>query len=149
MKFFYTRKEFQRVIGELEKKVEVKERTIITLHGTLDRKEEKISELKKIKSAYEKAIEKLAIEKTELEKKIIAEQNSKGGYVKENNKLKKEKEQFEIEIQDLKAKIKDLESDRYLIKKIPTGRTKNTIKTKIAPPMKSNVRRFMKENFDD
>lgn len=56
---------------------------------------------------------------------------SKGGYVKENNKLKKEKEQLEKEIADLKAQITDLKSDRYLVRKIPSGRPHKGLKTKI------------------
>ena len=49
-----------------------------------------------------------------------------------------------MQIAEYKAQIKDLKSDRYLIRKIPAGRTKNTNKTKISRPMSNNVVKFMR-----
>ncbi len=160
MKIFY-KKDFQRVKGELEKKEEklvCKERTIITLHGTIDKKDEEIAELKTIKSSFEKTIDTLANEKLELEakltmitndreeviKKLINEQNKTGGYKKSN-------EEYRTKIKELKKQIKDLEEEKskhWVLKKIPSGKTP-TQKINHIPGMRNSVRKFMKENFDD
>ena len=71
-----------------------------------------------------------------------------GGYKKSNNEYKKRNAAYEKQVKELTSQISELKSDRYLIKKIPSGKTPNTNKTKISMPMKSSVRRFMKENFD-
>lgn len=54
----------------------------------------------------------------------------------------------EVQIEEYKLEIKDLKSDRYLIKKIPAGRTKNTIKTKVSKPMSANVTRYMRSEHE-
>ena len=163
MKIFY-KKDFQRVKGELEKKEEelaYKEKTIITLHETIEKREKEIAELKTIKSSFEKTIDTLSNEKIELGakltmitddreeiiKKLITEQNSNRGYIWENKKLKKQKENLEEQVKELTKQVEDLKSDRYLVKKIPSGRTP-TQKINHIPGMRSNVRKFMNEKFD-
>lgn len=159
MKIFY-KKDFQRVLEkkiELEKEFEqYKTDTANSISALEDRNFKLLEENSKLKDSSLKQgnvlndeINTLKLELGLTKEKLKKANTSKGGFTKEINKLKKLVEQYEKEINDLNAKISDLQSDRYLIKKIPTGRTKNTVKTKIAPPMKSNVRRFMKENFDD
>ncbi len=74
--------------------------------------------------------------------------NANGGYKKSNNEYKKVNEELKKQVSELVIQVEDLKSNRYLIKKIPSGRTKSTIKTKISMPMRESVRRFMKENFD-
>lgn len=54
----------------------------------------------------------------------------------------------EVQIEEYKLQIEDLKSDRYLIKKIPSGRTKNTIKTKVSKPMSANVTRYMRSEHE-
>lgn len=46
--------------------------------------------------------------------------------------------------EEYEAQIKDLKSDRYLVRKIPSGRTKNTNKTKISKPMSARVIKYMR-----
>ena len=71
----------------------------------------------------------------------------------EDNRIKLENELFEIkqelarvniqlELRD--DEIKELKSDRYLIKKIPSGRKPNTNKTKISKPMSARVTKYMR-----
>lgn len=159
MKIFY-KKDFQRVLEEKRNLKEEFEQYQENSKKVISSLEEKafdlLQENSKLKDSSLKQgnvlndeINTLKLELGLVKDKLKKANTSKGGFTKEINKLKKLVEQYEKETSDLKAKISDLQSDRYLIKKIPTGRTKNTIKTKIAPPMKSNVRRFMKENFDD
>ena len=54
----------------------------------------------------------------------------------------------EVQIEEYKLQIEDLKSDRYLIKKIPAGRTKNTIKTKVSKPMSARVTKYMREEHE-
>lgn len=68
--------------------------------------------------------------------------------IKDNSCLKDDIVDLEIQIKSLEEEIKDLKSDRYLIKKIPSGRPPKTQKTKISLPMKPSVRRHMKEVHD-
>ena len=81
--------------------------------------------------------------------KIKRLQNAKGGYVKQNNKLKNQVMELEKEVEDLKAKLEESMSNKYLVKKVPSGRKPNTIKTKVSAPMSSTVRKYMKEAFDE
>lgn len=46
--------------------------------------------------------------------------------------------------EEYQLQVKDLKSDRYLIKKVPAGKTKNTNKTKVSRPMSSNVTKYMR-----
>ena len=81
--------------------------------------------------------------------KKIDELNNKNTEL-ENELFKKNLElgQANIQIEEYKAQIEDLKSDRYLIRKIPSGRQKSTIKTKISKPMSNRVRNYMKSEHD-
>ena len=143
MKIFY-KKDFQRVLEEkinLKKEYEdYKERTKETIKGIESRAFNLLSENSKLKDL------KLDVDKVKEELRKV--NGAKGGLVKENNKLKSIIENKDNEIADLKAKISDLQSDRYLIKKIPTGRTKSTLKTEITSSSKeSNVIKYVKERL--
>ena len=158
MKIFY-KKDFQRVLEkkiELEEKFEKYKKDNKKVISSLEKKAfDYLQENSKLKDSSLKQenilndeINNLKLELGLTKEKLKSANTSKGGFTKEINKLKKEKEQYEIEIQDLKAKIKDLESDRYLIRKIPSGRTKNTIKTKIKSSNKeSNAIKYVKERL--
>lgn len=143
MKIFY-KKDFQRVLKE---KYKLKE----------EYEEYKTSSKKMIKELNNKGYELLCenlkfkdlkLDVDEVKKQLRIVNGAKGGLIRENHKLKNIITDKDNEIADLKAKISDLKSDRYLIKKIPSGRTKSTLKTTISNPMKPAVRKFMKENFD-
>lgn len=56
---------------------------------------------------------------------------------------------YKIQCEEYEHQIKDLKSDRYLIKKIPSGRTPNTNKTKISNPMPSSVVRYMRNEYGE
>ena len=88
------------------------------------------------------------IEIEALKGELKSANKSNGGYKKSNNEYKKKNAALEKQVRELTNQVADLKSDRYLVKKVPSGKTPNTNKTKISMPMKSSVRRFMKENFD-
>lgn len=108
-----------------------------------------ICDLEFIKKKYESVIDLQASDNYDLCEKIKRLQNAKGGYVKQNNKLKNQVMELEKEVEDLKAKLEESMSNKYLVKKVPSGRKPNTIKTKVSAPMSSTVRKYMKEAFDE
>lgn len=159
MKIFY-KKDFQRVLEEKRNLKEEFEQYQENSQKVISSLEEKafdlLQENSKLKDSSLKQenvlsdeINTLKLELGLVKDKLKKANTSKGGFTKQFNKLKKLVKQYEKEISDLNAKIKDLESDRYLRVPLPPDKTKSTIKTKIAPPMRPSVRRFMKANFDD
>lgn len=140
----------------------------LRFRATINDLENKIEELKKDKQLLNNKINKanIRLERLdELESKIpsmelviASSDKSIKNKIKEIVELKEEKvklqsELFETKLQlgtanaqkeEYEAQIKDLKSNRYLVRKIPTGRTKNTIKTKISKPMSGNVTRYMR-----
>ena len=50
----------------------------------------------------------------------------------------------QVQIEEYEAQIKDLKSDRYLVRKLPAGKTPNTVKTKISKPMSARVTKYMR-----
>ena len=48
------------------------------------------------------------------------------------------------QLEEYKLQVKDLKSDRYLIRKVPSGKTPNTIKTKVSRGMSANVTKYMR-----
>lgn len=71
---------------------------------------------------------------------------------KANKKLLKEKdkqlEEVTKELEALRKEFTEFKKNKFIVREIKSGKTPNTIKTKIAPAMKSSVRRYMKEEFD-
>ena len=54
-----------------------------------------------------------------------------------------------VEVENYKLIIKDYQTEgRYLVKKVKPGRKPNTIKTKISMPMKPNVAKYMREEYE-
>ena len=54
-----------------------------------------------------------------------------------------------VEVENYKLIIKDYQTEgRYLVKKVRAGRKPNTIKTKISMPMKPNVAKYMREEYE-
>lgn len=160
MKFFLTKKRFQRVLEdnkkELKKEFEQYKEDSEKVINSLERKSfdllQENSKLKDSKLKQElslkEEVKNLKLKIDAIKDDLVKANKSKGGLTKENNKLKKQVEECTKEINDLKAKINDLQSDRYLIKKIPSGRTKNTIKTKIKSSNKeSSAIKYVKERL--
>lgn len=136
MKLFY-RKDYKRVSGDLE-----------------------IARIELNKAYFKLEAYRTNINRLEEEKRTI--NASKGGLTKELNKLKyeliekdnliDEKEKVIDELNDkikaLNDKLEESMTDKYIVRKLKPGKTPNLNKTKISMPMKPNVARFMKENFD-
>lgn len=118
MKIFY-KKEFLKISGELEE-----------LNNKLE--------------FYRNYTEELDTDVDTLKAKLRIKNSSIGGFTKQINKLKEE-------IKELSAKIKEkdeLLSKRYILKKISSGRTPNTIKTSIRSSQnESRAIKYVKEKL--
>lgn len=144
MKIFY-KKDFYGVLEEkhklqeeYEKYKERKENVTSILNKRCTKQFEQITSLSV-------EIEKLKKDNEILKNKFVTQSVSKGGFVKENHKLKNT-------IKELNEKIKQQEeklSKRYILKTIKPGRTPNMNKTKISKPMSNTVRNYMKREFDN
>lgn len=143
MKLFY-KKEYKE---EVEKNKELKTE-ICTLTISLDNKKADLETANNRIEALENYIvmsdscnDSLSQENKQLQKAIEDEQTksqcSKGGYTKKINELTKE-------VEELKVKLADAMSDKYVLKKIPSGRTPNSLKTKVKQPIRVSVQRHMK-----
>lgn len=129
MKIFY-KKDFQRVLEE-KKKLEnefsdYKERSDESISALNSKCFEQLNEITNLNNQLDKQNEVKKLNE-ELSIKLRKANSSKGGFTKQINKL-------EEEIKELSAKIKEkdeLLSKRYILKKISSGRTPNTIKTSI------------------
>ena len=55
---------------------------------------------------------------------------------------------IKIQIEEYENQIKELKSNRYLVRKIPSGRTPNTVKTKVSKPMSARVTKYMREEHE-
>lgn len=143
MKIFY-KKDFQRVLEEAIKLAKEFENYKTTSENAIEKLNNKSYELLTENSK----LKDLKLDVDKVKKELRKVNGAKGGLVKENNKLKNIIEELEKEKTDLKAQINDLKSDRYLVKKIPSGRNKSTIKTKITSSNKeSNVIKYVKEKL--
>lgn len=133
MKIFY-KKDFQRVLEEKEK-----------LERDFEKyKKEKNIEVSQLNNEIEMlyADNKLLDERCSLldnishslKEELKETRGSKGGLTKENNKLKSENEELNKQIIELKKKLEESMTNKYLVRKIPSGRTPNMNKTKASSP---------------
>lgn len=106
----------------------------------LKQQETKIGELNtKIASSKNKNVQ-LEDENRQLKEENKKLLGAKGGYIKEINKLKKQ-------IEELDFKLKESMTDKYLIKKLPSGRKPKTQTMKLTShTVVSNITRKMHNN---
>lgn len=87
----------------------------------------------------------LALAKLKESNRILA--SSKGGFKKSIKNQQEKIKLLEETISTLNKEISNLKSDRYLVKKVPSGRTPKSqeMKSKHSVTTKSNVSKFIKE----
>ena len=61
------------------------------------------------------------------------------------NDLQNRYESLNQDYNNLQKKYEDSMTDKYIVRKIPSGRTPNTIKTKVSKTVKSNITNYMKK----
>lgn len=128
MKLFY-KKDYLRVKEELEE---------LTLHMA-----EAMSDIETQKESigiYEETVETMHYKMEDMKKEIKQLKGGKGGFTREINKLKKEKEELE-------KKLAESMTDKYLVRKIKSGKTANTLKTKVrSSSIQSNIVKNLHKN---
>lgn len=144
IKFRSTIKELESKIGDLEKDKQKLNDRINSLNLDLEDKEElenKVFCMEMVIASSDRAIKNRLAENEQLQKDKLKLQN-------EVFEIKMELASANIQKEEYEAQIKDLKSDRYLVKKIPSGRKPNTNKTKISRPMSGNVVKFMRSEHE-
>lgn len=126
--------------------------------GALEIEKKKLSDVKKKLENELKRITKIADKVPSMEDVIKGADKSLKEKSKENKnlndvivQLKSDLFNKELELgtanaqlEEYKLQIKDLKSDRYLIRKLPSGKTPSTIKTKVSKPMSARVTNYMR-----
>lgn len=121
------------------------------LNGKVRDLESELSKLKSIKDDLTDKVNKLTFDferslelveeldskLSEKTKELKALNGAKGGLVKRVNELTDE-------LNQTKLKLKESMTDKYLVKKIKSGRTPNTIRTATIRPVKGSVQGFQK-----
>ncbi len=142
---------FKTIIKDLENKL-----------GDLEEDNQRLIDSIKVLDLDNKKLEKAANKVSKLEMQLKETNKSIKDKTKENKKLEEERINLEsklfentlelksvkIQLEEYEEQIKDLKSDRYLIRKIPSGKTPNTNKTKISKPMSSRVVKYMREEHE-
>ena len=153
MKIFY-KKDFYGVLEEkknLEKEFkDYKKQNDESISALNTKCLEQIKEITKLgnevteKESLLKLHEETNRKNEELKSKLTHANASKGGLVKEINKLKRE---IEVLTEEMKRK-EELLSKRYILKIIKPGRTPNTLKTSIrSSANESRAIKYVKENL--
>ena len=138
-------RELENKIGELGKEKQELNDEIRTLNKEitqLSKQANKVPSLELIVESSDKSlkekikqIEELEDKRCELENKLF-ESNLELGNIK-------------IKLELCEEKIKDYKTEgRYLVKKVRSGKTPNTNKTKISRPMSRNVVKYMREEHE-
>ena len=144
------------LVGLLRSKATIKE--LNEKIGDLELEKRQLSDLKKVLENNLKKVTKIANKVPSMEDIIKGADKSLKEKAKENKnlndliaKLKKDLFNKELELgtanaqlEEYKLQIEDLKSDRYLVRKLPSGRKPKTIKTKVSKPMSNNVIRYMR-----
>lgn len=135
MKLFY-KKDYFRILDELRK-------TRCILEEEKEKKQMYIDRFYDEERANQvclKTIEEMHFKIEDYKKQIKSLKNAKGGYASKSSKLKKEKEELEKQIAELNEKLAESMTDKYLVRKIKSGKTANTLKTKVrSSSVQSNI----------
>ena len=143
MKIFY-KKDYLKVKKELDEvldTISIQYEKIVNLTNENKLYKESHNKLKQLTHELDEEIQKLKVE-------IKSLNCSKGGLTKQINKLKNNTNDLQNEKKDLENKLAESMTDKYVLKKIPSGRTPNTQKIKAPIHMKPQVARFMRESHE-
>ena len=138
---------YKSEIGYLNDKISKLNKEIIDLkdlniqnqieRNILDKEQKKILKFENLIELSDKSLKEKITKIKELE-------NQNSELLSKLFSLDLEMKSLKIQIEEYEAQIKDLKSDRYLIRKIKSGKTPNTVKTKVSKPMSANVTRYMR-----
>lgn len=137
-------------LSEINEKLESQKLELIKDNSELEEcnknLQNKIKSQSGMVSALSKRADRYQKDNDELREKIISQgrkhNSSKGAYIKCINKLK-------VQVKELEDKLAESMSDKYLVKKIPSGRTpkSQTMRTKSSAKQSSIVKNLHKEDL--
>ena len=130
-------KEYERMKNSINKLIEINSNFSKTIRKT----EENISS----KIEYLKYNNNVVLDKLQMTEEARRKNASKiGGLTTSLNKEKKENEELQNKVKDLEVKLEESMSDKYLVKKIPSGRRPKTQTMKLKScTVQSNIARKM------
>lgn len=138
-------------IKKLETKIEEQDKEIKALKDKIriiNLERGRIAKQEQTAKAFRKEIKKLT-DIIDTSKGVIkALRNAQEKLETELFESKQELAKYKIQCESYELQIEDLKSDRYLIRKIPSGKTPNTNKTKISKPMSARVTKYMREEHE-
>jgi len=162
-------KRVKEIFKNIQKRVEKSNLVrLIKFKSIIKELNDKIGDLEKEKKSLNDEITRLNLDVKKLEPlanrvpslELVIEESDKSikEKIEEINKLDEKRLELEtdlfnkdlelkkyiIQTEEYKAQIEDLKSDRYLIRKVKSGRTPNTNKTKISKPMSARVTNYMR-----
>ena len=114
-------------------------------------KQEELEEAQKQINSYKKLIDILNGEYAILENKQEETETLRRKTAGKIGGLTKKINHLEEENKELANKLKALEEEKkeyWILKKLPSGKAPNTLKTKHVRDMSNNVRNYMKKEFD-
>lgn len=109
-------------IDKLEGLNDKNDKTIKEVEKSLKKTSNELREAKEIISKYEKEVNKLKNKLNETEESRRKAAGSVGGLKRKNNDLEEELSVANEKIKDLEIKLEESMSDKYLVKKIKSGR---------------------------
>ena len=129
-----TNKKYNELIDSIEichQVINAKETTIIKANN---RNKELLNKYTRLENNFEiigKAYIKKFDEWLNIKKELTNIKKAKGGYKKQINQLQDKVNQLKKELEETNQKLKESMTDKYLVKKIPSGKRPKTIFTKI------------------
>lgn len=115
---------YKKIVYAKDITIEKNNKKILKLSGKNDELIDKIIELTNDKNFYKRKCESI-------NKELINTKKAKGGYNKQINQLHKVIDNLKIELEETNQKLEESMTDKYLVKKIPSGKRPKTIFTKI------------------
>lgn len=129
-----TNKKYNELIDSIEichQVINAKETTIIKAN---DRNKELLNKYTRLENNFEIIAKAYIIKFDEwlnVKKELTNIKKAKGGYNKQINRLQDKVNRLQNELEETNQKLKESMTDKYLVKKIPSGKRPKTIFTKI------------------
>ena len=138
-------KELENHIGELVKE----KQELIDINRGLNLEIKKYDKQDKKTSEFKKEIKELDSLLEDTTKEVELQKKAKLELECKIFELNQEVAKYKIQCEEYESQINDYRTEgRYIIKKLKSGRTPNTIKTRVAKPMASNVVRYMRDEHE-
>ena len=139
-------KELENKIGELVKE----KQQLIDKNRTLNLEIKKYDRHEKKAAEFKKEIKQLNDLLENAQQQIEELKNEKSDLLVQLFNVATESTSYKIQCQEYEQQINDYRTEgRYLVKKIKSGRTPNTIKTRVSKPMSRNVVAYMRGEHDE